>query len=124
MPWPGRGPLAGLQQAERPTTTMPKLVSHVIGLIEIDAPATLTDAVEARDAVEAPSAPTETDALRARILRFDAGVEQCPAPRILRLHRAKTERCRCDLNRLCQELEAELVRVRRLMATIKRMSRE
>lgn len=97
---------------------MPKLVSHVIGLIEIDAPATLTNAVEA------PSAATEADTLRARILRFDAGVEQIPAPRILRLHRAKTKRRRCDLNRLCQELEAELLRVRRLMATIKRMSRE
>jgi len=109
---------------------MPKLVSHVIGLIEIDAPAHPTDLVEAPDVVAMPGAGVNmpasagSDPLRARILRFDAGVEQTPAPRILRLDRARTERRRCDLNRLCQELEAELVRVRRLMATIKRMSRE
>jgi hypothetical protein len=102
---------------------MPKLVSHVIGLIEIDAPAQPTDLVETPDLVPMPTA-AEADPLRARILRFDAGMEQTPAPRILRLDRAKNERRRCDLNRLCQELEAELVRVRRLMATIKRMSRE
>ena len=93
-------------------------MATIIKQIEIDAPATPIDVVEA------PSAATEADPLRARILRFDAGVEQSPAPRILRLHRVKTERRRCDLNRLCQELEAELVRVRRLMATIKRLSRE
>jgi len=102
---------------------MPKLVSHVIGLIEIDAPAHPTDLVEAPGVVQMPTR-TEADPLRARILRFDPGAGQSPAPPILRLHRAKTERRRCDLNRLCQELEAELTRVRRLMATIKRMSRE
>ena len=99
---------------------MPKLISHVIGLIEIDAPATLTAAVEAPPQTETADA----DALKARILRFDRAEESCAPPRILRLDRARTERRRCDLNRLCQELELELIRVRRLMATIKRMSRE
>ena len=100
---------------------MPKLISHVIGLIEIDAPATLSVAVEAPPQFDMADADTS----KARILRFDAAEEEpCAPPHILRLDRARTERRRCDLNRLCQELELELIRVRRLMATIKRMSRE
>jgi len=94
---------------------MPKLVSHVIGLIEIDAPATPS-------AIGTPST-ADPDALRGRILRFDPGQQVAP-PQILSFRRGKEERRRCNLNRLCQELEAELIRVRRLMATIQRMSRE
>jgi hypothetical protein len=108
---------------------MPKLISHVIGLIEIDAPANPIDAVEPRAESRAAHSDTldseilPSDAPQARILRFDAGGEQS-APHILRLDRARIERRRGDLSRLCQELELELIRVRRLMATIKRMSRE
>jgi hypothetical protein len=98
---------------------MPKLISHVIGLIEIDAPATMTDAL---DAPEPQAAESETQS--ARILRFDAGEQPGAAPRILRFQPTRVERRRADLNRLCQELELELIRVRRLMATIKRMTRE
>jgi hypothetical protein len=94
---------------------MPKLVSHVIGLIEIDAPATPSS-------ICAPST-ADTQPLQERILRFDPGQRISP-PRILSFTRAKEERRRCNLSRLCQELEAELIRVRRLMSTIQRMSRE
>jgi len=94
---------------------MPKLVSHVIGLIEIDAPATPSS-------ICTPS-KADSDALEQRILRFDPGQKTSP-PRILSFRRATEERRRCNLNRLYQELEVELIRVRRLMATIQRMLRE
>ncbi|MCE9544093.1 MAG: hypothetical protein K8T25_01000 [Planctomycetia bacterium] len=85
---------------------MLKTPPPVLGLIEIDEPANPTDLAPRQRLADGP----------ARRLRIDAATTVQPEPRILKLRRPSDDIRRANLERLCEELDLEFVRVRRLLA--------